>query len=96
MHRLVGSKRSNRGEPELSARSGSTDLHIVSTLASTGGSTSEDPHGTRPATSLDCVTSLNDGPLASYADAFRRNLTGPGYAKNSVANCVRNIAHFAQ
>ena len=44
----------------------------------------------------DCVNWLDDGPLASYVDAFKRYLTDRGYAKNSFTNCVRSIEHFAQ
>lgn len=39
---------------------------------------------------------LAEGPLAPHVDAFKRYLTERGYAKNSFANCVGSIAHFAQ
>ena len=45
---------------------------------------------------LDCVNWLDDGPLAPYVDAFKQYLTDRGYARNSFANCVGSIAHFAQ
>jgi site-specific recombinase XerD len=39
---------------------------------------------------------LDDGPLAPHVDAFKQYLTDRGYAKNSFANCMGSIAHFAQ
>jgi hypothetical protein len=43
-----------------------------------------------------CADWLDDGPLAPYIDAFKQYLTDRGYARNSFANCVGSIAHFAQ
>jgi len=39
---------------------------------------------------------LNKGPLAAHVDAFKQYLTERGYARNSFANCVGSVAHFAQ
>ena len=39
---------------------------------------------------------LNEGPLAAHVDAFKQYLTERGYARNSFANCVGGVAHFAQ
>ena len=39
---------------------------------------------------------LDDGPLAPHVDAFKRYLTERRYAKNTFANCVGSVAHFAQ
>jgi site-specific recombinase XerD len=43
-----------------------------------------------------CVNWLDEGPLAPYVDAFKQYLTDRGYSRNSFANCVGSIAHFAQ
>ena len=43
-----------------------------------------------------CVNWLDEGPLAPHVDAFKQYLTDRGYARNSFANCVGSIAHFAQ
>ena len=39
---------------------------------------------------------LNAGPLAPHVVAFKQYLTERGYARNSFANCVGSVAHFAQ
>jgi site-specific recombinase XerD len=39
---------------------------------------------------------LNEGPLAVHVDAFKQYLTQRGYARNSFANCMGSVAHFAQ
>ena len=44
----------------------------------------------------ECNNWLDEGPLAPYVDAFKQYLTDRRYAKNSFANGVRSIAHFAQ
>jgi integrase/recombinase XerC len=43
-----------------------------------------------------CVNWLDEGALAPYVDAFKQYLTDRGYSRNSFANCVGSIAHFAQ
>jgi hypothetical protein len=45
---------------------------------------------------LACVNWLDEGPLAPHVDAFKQYLTDRGYSRNSFANCVGSIAHFAQ
>jgi site-specific recombinase XerD len=44
----------------------------------------------------ECNNWLDEGPLAPYVDTFKQYLTDRGYAKNSITNGVRSIAHFAQ
>jgi integrase/recombinase XerC len=39
---------------------------------------------------------LSEGSLAAHVDAFKQYLTERGYARNSFANCVGSVAHFAQ
>jgi site-specific recombinase XerD len=39
---------------------------------------------------------LAAGPLAPHVDAFKQYLTDRGYARNTFANCLGGIAHFAQ
>ena len=43
-----------------------------------------------------CVNWLDEGALAPNVDAFKQYLTDRGYSRNSFANCVGSIAHFAQ
>jgi len=43
-----------------------------------------------------CVNWLDEGPLVPYVEAFKQYLTDRGYARNSRANCLGSIAHFAQ
>lgn len=43
-----------------------------------------------------CVNWLDEGPLVPYVDAFKQYLSDRGYSRNSFANFVGSIAHFAQ
>jgi integrase len=39
---------------------------------------------------------LAKGPFAPHVSAYRQYLTERGYAANTVSNCMRSVAHFAQ
>ena len=39
---------------------------------------------------------LSDGPLAPHGDAYKKYLTGRGYAASTIGSCMRSVAHFAQ
>ncbi|TLN03571.1 integrase, partial [bacterium] len=43
-----------------------------------------------------CIDWLAKGPFAAHIDAYKQYLVERGYAANTLSNCMRSVAHFAQ